>query len=196
MAFALPVCLIIIKQEIEVMRTCLIIAGVLVSVFVVVVIVLVIIAAETFKPFLAMEKQSRQFVKTSITAMAEHWNPQTLVERASPKFQQQLLRHDKVARLFALYKKLGHLKRLDPPVGIVFSGMSTAYGSRTTGRYTDTAHFSNGKAHISMRIIRVGKKWQIYAFYMRSNAFLPAAPKSAAGPTTSPVATPSTSPAH
>lgn len=168
------------------MRTCLIVIGVIASVLIVLIIILLIVGISAVKPLLALQARGNHFFTASVTAMAKDWNPQTLMNLANPEFKAQLSKNEKAARLFAAYKMLGHLQHLDKPVGLVFSGLSTQYGNRTTGQFTDTGHFSNGRARIRMGIILNHKQWQIYAFSMQSSVFLPPAPKSISGPTTAP----------
>ncbi len=170
------------------MRTCLIVAGVIVSVFVVLIVILIIVGISAVKPLLALQAKGSHFFTASVTAMAKDWKPSTLLNRAYPPFKAKLLKHDDAARLFAAYKLLGHLKHLGKPVGMVFSGLSPQYGNRTTGQFTDIGHFSKGRARIRMGIILNHKKWEIYSFTMYSNVFLPPAPKVNSLPTTMPKA--------
>ncbi|MGC8559196.1 MAG: hypothetical protein ACP5O1_00790 [Phycisphaerae bacterium] len=164
------------------MRTCLIIVGVISSIFVVLIIILAVLAYNAIKPMMAMQKNAQQFVTTSITAVARHWQLQPLLSRAYPGYKALLLKKDFGERLFTEYRKLGPLKKLDPPIGMVYSGLSTKFGKRTTGKFTDQGSFKNGRATINLKLIQVGKTWQIYSFFISSNAFLPALPPTATAP--------------
>ncbi len=164
------------------MRTCLIIIGVISSIFIVVIIILAALAFNAVKPMLAMEKNARQFVTTSITAVTRHWQLQPLLNRAYPGYKAQLLKNDFGERLFIEYRKLGALKKLDPPIGVVFSGLSSQFGQKTTGQFTDTGTFKNGRATITVKLIKADKTWQIYSFSIISNAFLPVLPPTATLP--------------
>jgi len=176
----------VIQQEHTAMRTCLIIIGVIASAFISIIVILVVAGVVAVGPLLTLEAGGQQLVTLSVTAMAKAWNPQTLVDRADPKLKKELLKNN--AATSAMYKKLGHLKRLDKPVGMVFSGISTQHGSQTIGRFSDVGHFSNGQANIHMNLILESKKWKISAFAISSDAFLPHLP---AFPTITPATVPS-----
>lgn len=158
------------------MRTCLIIVGVISSVIVALIIILAVLAYNAIKPMMALQKNAQQFFTTSVTAMAHQWKLQPLLDRATPGFKSRLSKKQFGKRLFIEYQKLGPLKHLGPPLGVVFSGLSTRYGNKTVGKFTDTGTFKNGRATISMKIIQAGKTWQIYSFAMSSNTFLPILP--------------------
>ena len=164
------------------MRTCLIIVGVISSIFVVLIIILAILAYNAIKPMMAMQKNAQQFVTTSITAVARDWQLKPLLNRAYPSYKDMLQKNDFGKRLFTEYRKLGPLKKLDPPIGVVFSGLSTKFGKKTTGKFTDIGSFKNGRATITLKLIKAGKTWQIYSFFISSNAFLPALPPTTTAP--------------
>ena len=79
-------------------------------------------------------------------------------------------------RLFAAYKRLGALQKLEKPAGGITSGAFTATGSYTIGQYTANATFENGKAQLKIQVRRSGDTWKIDAFHISSDLFLPPKP--------------------
>ena len=152
------------------MKKLLIILG---GIFAGIIVLLVIVAIVFIPRTLKLDKEATVYISDNTPIMVAGWNPQNLIDRASPELLSDVKSPDEWSRLFALFQKLGSLKHLDPPKGVVFSGAETGKGSYTVGNYTAKATFENGSAVISIQLLRAGTEWKINGFHINSEAFLP-----------------------
>jgi len=77
------------------------------------------------------------------------------------------------AKLFKWFSKLGSLKSIDEPQFTqVHSGATVKEGANTIVTYTVLAHYENGDAHISIRLLDLGGSFEIYHFNLNSKALI------------------------
>jgi hypothetical protein len=138
------------------------------------IIILLLIAAIIFIPrTLVLDKKATQYIAENTPAVVDGWNPQNLIDRASPELLSSVKSREAWDRLFAFFRQLGSLKHLDPAKGAVISGAYSGQGMYTIGNYTVQAVFEKGSAVISVQLLRVGTTWKINGFHINSDAFLP-----------------------
>lgn len=138
------------------------------------IILLLLIAAIIFIPHaLVLDKDATRYIAENTPAVVNGWNPQNLIDRASPELLSSVKSREEWDRLFAFFRQLGSLKHLDPAKGAVYSGAYSGQGTYTIGNYTVQAVFEKGSAVISVQLLRAGATWKINGFHINSDAFLP-----------------------
>lgn len=96
--------------------------------------------------------------------------------RARPPELTAAVDNVELARLFATYRKLGTLQKLDAPTGTTKS--TVGVGSMPTGltaEYQFPATFSGGSATVRVQLVFQRGEWKLQAFSVNSSVFLPAA---------------------
>lgn len=132
------------------------------------------VGAAIFIPRAAsLNRDAVAYVETNIPAVVASWNPDELTKRAAPELLTPLLRGE-LPKLFAWFASLGKLKKLDKPIGRVYTGFSVgSHTNGTWGEYAVHADFEVGPAQITIILTRVGESWKIMGFHVDSPAFLP-----------------------
>ena len=122
---------------------------------------------------LRLDKEATAYIEAAVPQIASAWDPQALIDRASPDLLAAVKSHDDLERLFVAYRRLGSLQKLEKPTGNVTSGAFSGSGAFTIGQYTANATFENGQAQLRIQVRRVGASWKIDAFHINSDLFLP-----------------------
>jgi hypothetical protein len=117
--------------------------------------------------------EATAYIEDAVPQIANTWNPQALIDRASPELLAAVKSQDDWERLFTAYRQLGRLHKLEKPTGNVTSGAFSQTGSFTIGQYMANATFENGQAQVRIQVRRVGDTWKIDAFQINSDLFLP-----------------------
>jgi len=76
-------------------------------------------------------------------------------------------------KLMRWFSKLGHLKNIEEPQFVnVSSNVTVSNGQQTIATYTILAHYENGDATITMRLLEIDGGFKIYQFHLNSNALI------------------------
>ena len=118
-----------------------------------------------------LDKESKQYADAAIAAIVSGWNKQDLVERASPEFM-AATKDDDLNKLFALFRRLGRLKKYKGSEGQANISVTTQHGKVITANYVAKAEFDAGKAKIKVNLIKHDDNWQILGFNVDSKVFL------------------------
>jgi hypothetical protein len=119
-----------------------------------------------------LDKESKMFVDQKIPIIASSWNPQELVNVASPELL-QVAPADKIEALFGVFSQ-----RLGPMQGYKGSrGEAKLFfgpqGKTTTAEYVADAEFEKGTATVIMRTILRNGQWQVLEFRVNSPLLIP-----------------------
>lgn len=134
-----------------------------------------VLGATIFLPYVhRLNREAVSYIGDAVPKIVESWNPQGLVDRATPELRAAMGR-EREAGLFQMFSKLGRLKKLETPSGTVHSGVYTRGGPVTVGNYTAKAEFENGSGEIKIQLRRYEDGWEINAFRIKSAALLPKA---------------------
>jgi hypothetical protein len=140
----------------------------------VVLLLVAIVAAVIFIPrSLRLDKDATAYIEEAVPQIAATWDPQALIHRASPELLATVKSQEDWERLFAAYRRLGALQKLEKPSGNVSSGAFAGTGSFTIGQYSAQATFEHGAAQLRIQLRRVGDGWKIDGFQIDSELFLP-----------------------
>jgi hypothetical protein len=119
----------------------------------------------------ALDKESKDYVDSSVPAIVSAWDKQELLSRASPEFMQVVTSAD-LDKLYGMYRRLGKLKEYQGSEGQSNMSVTSQHGKVISAAYTTKATFDSGPATIKISIIKHGDKWQIIKLYVESEVFL------------------------
>jgi len=150
------------------MKKLLIVLG---SIFLVIIIIVVIGIGVIAYKGTALDKESRDYVDSSVPAIVSAWDKQELLSRASPEFM-QVVKSGDLDKLYGMYRRLGKLKEYQGSEGQSNMSVTSEQGKVISAAYTTKAIFDSGPASIKILIIKHGDKWQILKLYVESEVFL------------------------
>jgi hypothetical protein len=120
----------------------------------------------------ALDKESKAYADSAISAIVTNWDVSALLVRASPEFLQASKNQD-LGRGFRWFGSLGRLQKCDPPQGHAIMSATTVTGGRITARYSAKAIFEKGEATVTLDLIKRGDQWQIFNFAVFSPQLAP-----------------------
>ena len=123
--------------------------------------------------WLRQDREATAYIEEAVPRIASTWNPQDLIDRASPQLLAGVKSPDDWERLFTVYRRLGALRKLEKPTGGITSGAFAGTGAFTIGQYTANATFENGQAQLQIQVRLVDNAWKIDGFHINSDLFLP-----------------------
>ncbi len=118
----------------------------------------------------ALDRESKAFADSAIPAIVSEWNIRELMARSSSGFREKL-RKKEFSNRFALFARIGKMKRYSPSVGDTNFNFSFSSGAEITADYSAIASFENGTAQVEVSLVKRGKKWLISDFRVNSGAF-------------------------
>lgn len=119
----------------------------------------------------ALDKESKQYADTAITAIISSWDRQAIVDRASPEFT-AAVNGDDLNKLMNMFQRLGKLRECKGAEGQANISVTPQHGKVVTAYYTAKAEFESGPALIQLYLIKHDDKWQIEGFRINSKVFL------------------------
>ena len=130
-----------------------------------------LLAAYTFYKQSEYSETAVPYIKKAIPIISE-WNP----ENSKPLFVASTFDNvsdEDFSKLFKWFSKLGALKSMDEPQFAQVSSSDTAReGANTIVTYGVVAHYENGDAQITIRLLDLGNSFEIYQFNLNSKALI------------------------
>jgi hypothetical protein len=83
---------------------------------------------------LRLDKEATAYIEAAVPQIASAWDPQALIDRASPDLIAAVKSRDDLERVFVAYRRLGSLQKLEKPTGNVTSGAFSGSGAFTIGQ--------------------------------------------------------------
>jgi hypothetical protein len=121
----------------------------------------------------ALDKESKPYADSAISAIVTAWSEKELVDRASPEFKKAVTA-DQLDRLFRwLSSSLGRLQKCEPAEGHSLMSATTQSGKTISAQYTAKATFDKGEATVALGLIKHGDQWQILRFDVYSPQLVP-----------------------
>jgi hypothetical protein len=112
---------------------------------------------------LALDRDSRTFVKASVAAIGAHWDAAELLQRATPQFRAETTEADLRAAFAAANTTLGPLVEYRA-IGAQSNFLSAVGLKPAAADYVVRAAFANGEADLEVHAVRVGSTWLIDDF--------------------------------
>ena len=135
------------------------------------VVLFVLLAAYTGYKQSEYSETAVPYIKKVIPIISE-WNP----EKSKPLFVPSTFDNvsdEDFSKLFKWFSKLGALKSIDEPqFSRVTSSTTVREGAHTIITYGVLAHYENGDAQISIRLLDLGNSFEIYHFNLNSQALI------------------------
>jgi hypothetical protein len=100
------------------------------------------------------------------------WNEDAFFDRASPELEKVVSARDG-DRLFATFRKLGHVVQCDPAKGQAHMTAILGQPRTITASYEADARFEKGEAKILLDLIKHDDRWEILGFHINSAALIP-----------------------
>lgn len=119
-----------------------------------------------------LDSDSKHYVDNAVPAIVTDWSTQAFEQREDPDLKAKLPQK-KLVKIFALFKKLGHLKNYCGSKGESNLFLSLNKGLIITAKYLVCAKFENGNANIKVVLTRKHHQWKIYGFYVDSPVLMP-----------------------
>ena len=111
------------------------------------------------------EKTAVPYIKEKIPELST-WDPAVSKKYMAPEVL-ELIKDDELNKLMHWLSKLGRLKGIEEPQFVnVSTSATTEHGKQTIATYNIAAHYENGDANITMRLLEVEGGFQIYQFYV------------------------------
>ena len=143
------------------------------GIFLILLLVIGVGAAIFIPRALTLNRDAIVYIEANVPAIVEEWNSDELTKRAAPELLTPQVQKE-MPRLFAWFASLGKLKKLDKPIGRIYTGVHAGtHTNGTWGDYAVHADFEAGQAQITIPLIRVGQSWKIMGFHVDSPVFLP-----------------------
>jgi hypothetical protein len=120
----------------------------------------------------ALDKESRVYADTTLSAIVTQWSEKALLDRASPEFKQATT-IDQLDAYFRSCSQLGALQHADSMRGQAGIFYDTKRGKMITGQYSTKVQFENAEATITLGLIKHGEQWQILKFDVQAPGFRP-----------------------
>jgi len=114
----------------------------------------------------AFDDESNSYVDSNLPQILENWDPEELINRASPELM-AIAPNETIEQLFyVLSERLGPLKEYKGSTGESNIYATTDIGNliTITGAYVAEASFEKGSASIKFHLIKHGDNWQVIEF--------------------------------
>ncbi len=116
------------------------------------------------------DRQSREYVKEAVVAIAQDWDKEELVGRGSREFL--AVSDEDIEKVMVKFRELGALQSYQGASGQANMNYTTDAGKRVTARYVANLEFETGPATAVVDLIREDGQWKIYHFTINSKVFL------------------------
>ena len=129
------------------------------------------IATYTYMKSAQYEKTAVPYIKEKIPELSS-WDPNVAKKYFAPEVL-EITKDEDLIRLMRWFSKLGALKGIEEPQFInVSSSATVSNGQQTIASYTILAHYENGDANITIRLLEVENGFKIYQFHISSMALI------------------------
>jgi hypothetical protein len=135
--------------------------------------VLIFIVAAFFIWGMYLDTTSKAFVDQNVPVIISTWSEQELLKKASPELK-AVVSNEQSDKTWTGFTKLGALKKYKGSKGSSYqnaaflTGKNGKRGYEITAKYVAEADFQNGRAKISIDLIRQSGEWKFYSFYVDS----------------------------
>ena len=120
-----------------------------------------------------LDASSKAYVEANLPPILSTWSKDELLRRSSPQLLKIVNeRPGQIDQLFKMLSKLGAMRSLGDVKGDSNVSYTTNDGKIITAAYVATAHFENGEARTSVRLIQSSGQWQFLLFNVNSPLFL------------------------
>jgi hypothetical protein len=119
------------------------------------------------------QAESAAFAESSVRAITGSWNPDAMIERASPLILTPFVRQELPHAYARLAAKLGPLTQLSAPLAQVDNGgpaLSSLVGGSAPAAYTFNARFAKAPGQVQIVMVRDGRRWEIVGLHIDSAA--------------------------
>jgi len=141
------------------------------GIFLAIILLFVLIAAYTGYKQAVYAETAIPYIKEVVPALSE-WNS----EKAKPFFVASTfdnVSQDEFEKVFRWFSKLGRFQSMEEPeFSNVYSGATIDDGANTIVTYTIFAHYENGEAKITIRLLDLGESFEVYHFNVSSMALI------------------------
>lgn len=136
-----------------------------------IILLFILVAAYTGYKQSEYKETAVPYIKEVIPAISE-WD----TEKAKPFFVPSTfdnVSQEEFEKLFRWFSKLGRLQSIEKPeFNQIHSGATVREGANTIVTYTVLAHYENGDAQITIRLLDLGDTFEIYHFNVNSTALI------------------------
>jgi hypothetical protein len=112
-----------------------------------------------------LRQESRYYADQTGLHMAEHWNPDLLIEQATPELRARL-KEDDVKVLSRQLEGLGRLWMYLGAKGHLNNGYWAALGGTASAYYVAKASYAAGVVAFDLELVKRDGRWQIDQFHV------------------------------
>jgi hypothetical protein len=116
----------------------------------------------------ALDKESKAYADAAIPAIVTSWIDQSLLDRASPEFNQTITAAQVYYQFRWWESNLGRLQKCEPAQGQSLMSVTRPSGEAIRAKYATKAQFEKGEATVGLVLIKHGGQWQIVSFDVNS----------------------------
>jgi len=120
----------------------------------------------------ALAPSGRAYADESVRAIITTWSEDALIKRSSPELR-AVTTQGQLDQFFVSLNKLGKFQSYGGAQGNVNLSLNFKKGLIITATYHATATFLNGKADITIKLIRHNNAWQIEGFHVNQAPLYP-----------------------
>jgi hypothetical protein len=120
----------------------------------------------------SLDREGKAYADIAILAIASRWDEKALLDRGSFELLAAADGYSDPDRTFALWRRLGPLKRYGGAEGGVTIRFTTQTGLVVTGSYSARADFLRASALIHLSLVKQDGAWKIAGFSVKPTAAL------------------------
>ena len=140
-------------------------------IFLGIIIIFGLIGGWTYWKSTKYEETAVPYIKENIPKLSS-WNLKITKSLLAPSIL-EMTTDDDLEKLMKWFSKLGSLKSIEEPQFININTTVTAeHGKQVIVLYNILAHYQNGDATITMRLLETEKGFEVYQFYLNSKALI------------------------
>lgn len=113
----------------------------------------------------ALDSESRAYMDQAVPAIANRWDKNELLERATPALR-SVIKPEELAQLFSTFSRLGKMAEYRGASGEATMWLALNSGIAVSASYVARANFENGSATFRIGLRKLDGHWLINSFYV------------------------------
>ena len=140
-------------------------------IFLSIIVIFALIGGWTYWKSTEYKETAVPYIKENIPRLSG-WNAEVVKSLLAPSVL-KVTKDEDLEKLMKWFSKLGDLKDIEEPQFVnVTTSATVVHSKQTIVTYSIPAHYQNGDAIITMRLLEVGEGFKVYQFHLASMALI------------------------
>ena len=140
-------------------------------IFLSIIVIFALIVGWTYWKYTEYKETAVPYIKENIPRLSG-LNAEVVKSLLAPSVL-KVTKDEDLEKLMKWFSKLGDLKDIEEPQFVnVTTSATVVHGKQTIVTYSIPAHYQNGDATITMRLLEVGEGFKVYQFHLASMALI------------------------